>query len=259
MRAVASTRNAAAASGGPDLAVESDSVSSPSAPVGQSVSFRVNVTHRGFATAAATKLRFFRSSDPTIGKGDSQLAKIGLPALPTNRVYVSEQTVSVGPVPGRMWLGACVDTVSGDGTAANDCSTGIPVDVGVSPELDWRVELEGSQVPPGVPVTENVTLTNVGAGGAPGMLVELYESPAVPDSWSWAAVPFAEVARCHRGILAYVVPDPGSVVRDDRLVSCLRVRRTPARSPPARARLGSDLNHRAGLREGRGSRDRTDT
>ena len=114
-------------SSSPDLVVASPSVSDNSPETGASFTLSATVSNTGDGQAAATTLRYYRSTDATISTSDAQEdtdAVEGLAASGTS----SESTVLTAPsTPGTYYYGACVDTVTGESDATNNCSTSVSV------------------------------------------------------------------------------------------------------------------------------------
>ena len=117
--------------GGPDLIVQSPSVSTVTLTPGQTFTLHATVHNQGDAQAAATMLHYYRSNNSTITSwndtevgtdavgvldaSDSSAASIELTA-PTD--------VSAGVA---VFYGACVDSVGGERNTDNNCSTGVRV------------------------------------------------------------------------------------------------------------------------------------
>ena len=114
---------------GPDLVVQSPSVSNSSPNAGQSFTLRATVRNQGNARSAATTLRYFRSADATITTRDTQVgtdAVSGLAASGTSPESISLRAPSSA---GTYYYGACVASVSGESNTGNNCSSGVRVTV----------------------------------------------------------------------------------------------------------------------------------
>ncbi len=143
---------------GPDLVVESPSVSNSSLTVGQSFTLSATVRNQGGSASASTTLRYYRSSDATISTGDTEVgtdAVDGLAASMTNDESISLTAPSSA---GTYYYGACVASVSGESNTNNNCSPAVQVTVSSgsgTPKIYWtdwnagkiqRSNLDGSGV-----------------------------------------------------------------------------------------------------------------
>ena len=112
--------------GAPDLVVQSPSVSDTSPVTDQSISFRATVRNVGDGAASSTTIRYYSSSNSTISDSDHYISSDVVAALPASGT--SLKTIQlVYSRPGTSYLGACVDSVSGESDTNNNCSTGVRV------------------------------------------------------------------------------------------------------------------------------------
>jgi len=115
--------------GSPDLVVLSPSVSNPTPAVGQSFTTSATVRNQGASTSSSTTLRWYSSANSTISTTDTQIATDSVPALAPGGTS-PESTSGSFNSSGTVWLGACVDSVSGEGNVGNNCSNGVQMTVG---------------------------------------------------------------------------------------------------------------------------------
>ncbi len=115
----------------PDLVVLAPSVSAINEmpPLDGTFSLVVTVRNQGGGTAAATTVRYYRSTDGTITTSDTELH-----TGPVNRLSpsgTSEATIllTAEDAPGTYYYGACVDEVPRESDTTNNCSTSVPVTV----------------------------------------------------------------------------------------------------------------------------------
>lgn len=111
----------------PDLVVESAAVDDSTPDAGASFTFSATVRNRGDAQSASTTLRYYRSSNSTISTSDSEVGTdpVGQLAASANS---RESTLLTAPsTAGTYYYGACVDSVSGESSTANNCSDGVRV------------------------------------------------------------------------------------------------------------------------------------
>ena len=113
----------------PDLVVLAPSVSAinETPPLDGTFSLVVTVRNQGGGTAAATTVRYYRSTDGTITTSDTQLH-----TGPVNRLSpsgTSEATIllTAEDAPGTYYYGACVDEVPRESDTTNNCSAGLQV------------------------------------------------------------------------------------------------------------------------------------
>ena len=157
--AVAVTVNSAQV---PDLIVNSPSVSKSSLAVGGTFTLNATVHNQGTGTAAATTLRYYRSSDSTITRGDTSVSTdtddvVSLPASATS----PQLSISVVPDESETYYyGACVDSVEGETVTSNNCSTGVRVVV-----VDFIIVLPDPTVPDLIVNSPSVSKSNLAVGG----------------------------------------------------------------------------------------------
>ena len=118
----------------PDLLVQSPSATPDSLIAGQSFTLSAGPRNNGGKDAAATTLRYYRSSDSTITTSDTQVGTDAVAALKAWQTGGSESVILTAPSsPGTYYYGACVDSVSGETDTANNCSSAVTVAVRSAP------------------------------------------------------------------------------------------------------------------------------
>ena len=125
---------------GPDLVVQSPSVSNSTPTAGQAFILRVTVRNQGGSASAATTLRYYRSSDATISTRDTSVGTDrvdGLAAPRTSGDKTSGESIRLNAPAsaGTYYYGACVESVSGESNTNNNCSEGVRVTVEAGPDL----------------------------------------------------------------------------------------------------------------------------
>ena len=113
--------------GKPDLVVQAPSLSTSSRTVqpGQSFTLRATVRNQGAGQSDATRLRAYRSSSATISRSATELASTGVGALPPSGSSTRTLTLTAPGVNGTDYYGACVDSVSEESDAINNCSSSV--------------------------------------------------------------------------------------------------------------------------------------
>ena len=119
--------------GGPDLIVQSPSVSAVALTPGEAFTLQVTVHNQGDQQAAATRLHYYRSNNSTITASDTEVGtdEIGvLDASATNAASI-ELTAPTGVSPRLgIYYGACVASVGGESNTENNCSDAVRITVG---------------------------------------------------------------------------------------------------------------------------------
>ena len=119
-------------SANPDLVVQSPWVSDNTLTTGQSFTLRATVRNRGDGASASTTLRYYRSTNATIGASDTRVGTDAVFALGASATSVGSITLRAPSSAGAYYYGACVDGVSGESDTGNNCSAGVRVTVSTS-------------------------------------------------------------------------------------------------------------------------------
>ena len=113
----------------PDLVVESARTSDATPDVGASFTLRATVRNRGDARSAATTLRYYRSTNATISRSDTQVGTDAVSGLPASGTSAESISLAAPSSAGTYYYGACVDSVAGESDTDNNCSAGVRVSV----------------------------------------------------------------------------------------------------------------------------------
>ena len=113
----------------PDLVVESLSVNPDGPAAAASFTFSATVRNAGRGSAAATKLRVYRSDDETITTDDEQVATAAVPELAASKHSPASEELSAPASAGTYYYGACVDAVAEESDTTNNCSEAVQVTV----------------------------------------------------------------------------------------------------------------------------------
>jgi len=107
------------------LDVRDFSVSDTTPTPGQSITLRATVYNWDFAdTSPATTLRYYRSTDSTITRGDTAVATDAVRSLSPG-ASSSESASVTAPSSGTHYYGACVDQVAGEQDPNDDCTSSL--------------------------------------------------------------------------------------------------------------------------------------
>ena len=115
--------------GSPDLIVESLSVDDNTLTTGQSFTLSATVRNQGNASAAATTLRYYRSSNAAISTDDTEVGTDAVSTLSAGATSAESINLNVASDAGTYYYGACVDAVTGESNTDNNCSSGVTVTV----------------------------------------------------------------------------------------------------------------------------------
>ena len=163
----------------PDLVVDTPTVSESAPAAGASITLSVTVRNQGNGPSDSTTLRYYQSADPTIAIGDREVDSDSvsrLNALSSGDVLIN---LTAPPTPGTYYLGACVDSVSGESDTTNNCSGGVTVTVGAAPAPDLVVDtptVSDSAPAAGSRITLSATVRNQRNGSSAFTTLRYYRS-----------------------------------------------------------------------------------
>ncbi|MDH3348745.1 MAG: S8 family serine peptidase [Desulfobulbaceae bacterium] len=164
----------------PDLVVLSPSVDKSSLQSGESLEISATVKNIGDGAANSTTLRYYLSVDSTITTSDTALPTDYVTSLEPNATSIENLSISAPASPDTYWIGACVDTVSGESTTTNNCSTGVQITVVESPAYPDLVVILPSVNDPTLQTSESftifVTVKNDGGEQANSTVLRYYLS-----------------------------------------------------------------------------------
>ena len=113
-----------------DLVVGSPSVTDSSPETGDSFTLSATVRNDGDGAAAATTLRYYRSTDATITTSDTAQGTDAVGVIAAGAFITGLGIdLSAPSTPGTYYYGACVDAVTGESDTTNNCSGSVSVDV----------------------------------------------------------------------------------------------------------------------------------
>ena len=168
----------------PDLLVTSRSVSDGRPVTGTSFTLSATVSNDGDATAAATTVRYYRSTDATITTSDTEVGT-GAVAELAAAGSASQSVDLVAPsTQGTYYYGACVDAVADESDTTNNCSASVEVSVQVTvtePQGQPDLLVPSRSVSNTRPVTGtsfrlSATVSNDGDGTAAATTLRYYHS-----------------------------------------------------------------------------------
>ena len=128
--------------------------------------------------AAATMLRFYRSTDAMITTSDTEERSVEVAALAAAGTTTKEMDVTAPSSPGTYYYGACVDVVTGESDTTNNCSTSVEVTV-AQPKSDLVVgepSVDDDEPAAGASFTLSATVENEGGVAAAATTLRYYRS-----------------------------------------------------------------------------------
>ena len=165
--------------GDPDLVVARASVSDGGPAAGARFRLSATVRNAGDGPAESTTLRFYRSSDATVTAADTQMGTGAIGALAATGSTSEWVELTAPSTPGMYYYGACVDAVTDETDATNNCSTSVPVVVPEPERADLMVgspSVSDSDPATGAQFTLSATVRNDGNGAAASTTLRYYRS-----------------------------------------------------------------------------------
>ena len=168
--------------GDPDLSVPT--VSAATSPGGtytdDSFTLSATVRNDGDGDAAATTLRYYRSTDVTITTADTEVGTDEVAGLAASGSGSVSMELTAPSTPGTYYYGACVDTVAEESDTTNNCSASVKVDVEEPPKYpDLKVgtpTVDDTSPETGATFTLSATVSNAGDGDAAATTLRYYRS-----------------------------------------------------------------------------------
>ncbi len=124
----------------PDLAVDVPARDRRVVPGGV-FTLRAKVLNQGDKAASGTALRVYRSADTTITADDAAMGSATVDELAGAVSSEHAFEIQVPGEPGTYYYGACADAVDGERDTENNCSAGMPIEVGEGGGPDLVAEL----------------------------------------------------------------------------------------------------------------------
>ena len=168
--------------GTPDLVV-SASVSDSSPDAGATFTLSATVRNDGDGSSAATTLRYYRSPDATITTSDTQVGTDVVVQLAASGTSSESVSLTAPSTPGTHYYGACVDAVTDESDATNNCSSSVQVtvpepDPELAPDLVVAAPtVSNNALVAGATFTLSAEVRNDGDGSAAATTLRYYRSP----------------------------------------------------------------------------------
>ena len=117
---------------GPELIVQSPSVSDSTLTPGQAFTLSATVQNQGDQPAAATTVRYYRSNNATITASDTQIGTNAVGELTASATQADSLALTAPTLALTYFYGACVDPVADESNTDNNCSRAVRVTVEAS-------------------------------------------------------------------------------------------------------------------------------
>ena len=174
----ASQQSQASASG-PDLVVDTPTVSESAPTAGERFSLRTTVRNQGSERSDSTTLRYYLSSDASVSTADTALDSDYVSRLRASGSSPEWVYLAAPSTAGTYYLGACVDAVPGEADRTNNCSAGVAIAVAAAPTPDLVVDtptVSDSEPTAGERVRLSATVRNQGTGRSDSTTLRYYQS-----------------------------------------------------------------------------------
>ena len=152
--------------------------------------------NRGSGRSDSTTLRYYRSTDPTITTGDTELDTDYVSLLDAAESGDESVRLDAPSIPGTYHYGACVDAVTDESDTNNNCSVSVRVAVGAAPTPDLVVDtptVSESAPTAGARFTLSATVRNRGNGRSDSTTLRYYgpqTRPSTPATHRLARTPY---------------------------------------------------------------------
>ena len=161
----------------PNLQVGAPSVSDRVPVTGAAFTLSATVTNAGDGSSGSTTLRYFRSTDATIGTSDTAAGTDAVGGLAAGGTSAESISLTAPSTAGRYYYGACVDAVTGESNTADNCSASVQVDVEAPPNLQVGAPSVSDRAPvTGAAFTLSATVTNAGDGASGSTTLRYFRS-----------------------------------------------------------------------------------
>ncbi len=161
----------------PNLQVGTPTVDDASPDTGGTFTLSATVKNAGTEGAAATTLRYYRSTDATITTSDTAVGTDSVGALAAAGTSAQSVDLTAPSTKGTYYYGACVDSVTDESPTTDNCSSSVKVEVGLYPDLEVGApSVDNATLATGAAFTLSATVTNAGDGGSPATTLRWYRS-----------------------------------------------------------------------------------
>ena len=163
----------------PDLVVDAPTVDTSAPAAGTTFALSATVRNQGNGSSDSATLRYYRSTDSTITRGDTAVGTDSVSSLDAAESGGESISLTAPSTAGTYYYGACVDAVSDETDTTNNCSSSVAVTVGAAPAPDIVVDtptVDTSAPAAGARFTLNATVRNQGNGSSAFATLRYYRS-----------------------------------------------------------------------------------
>ena len=160
----------------PDLVVAAPSVTDSTPDAGATFTLSATVRNDGSKSAAATTLRYYRSTDATITTSDTQVGTDEVGVLAASGTSSESVSLTASSTAGTYYYGACVDAVTGESDTTNNCSSSVTVTVATPDLVVAAPSVTDSTPDAGAAFTLSATVRNDGSESAAAATLRYYRS-----------------------------------------------------------------------------------
>ena len=160
----------------PDLVVTAPTVSNNAPDAGATFTLSAEVRNDGDGSAAATTLRYYRSTDATITTSDTQVGTDEVAELAASGTSDESVSLTAPSAAGTYYYGACVDAVTGESETTNNCSSSVKVTVATPDLVVVAPSVTDSTPDAGATFTLSATVRNDGDGSSAATTLRYYRS-----------------------------------------------------------------------------------
>ncbi len=174
---VANFRNSPVAM--PDLVVTSPGVDSSSLTTGQAYTLSATVENQGADSADATTMRYYLSPNAIISTDDTPLGTDAVPSLASGSNLSKSTPLNAPTSAGTYYVGACVESVAGEVTTGNNCSSGVELTVTGASIPDLSVispMLDDASLTPAQTISISMAVENHGSAVADATILRYFRS-----------------------------------------------------------------------------------
>ena len=161
----------------PDLFVESVRVDKDAVPPGATFRLNTVIKNQGEAASTATTLRYYQSIDTTISDTDPEVQTANLPIISVDAMRQPSVQLTAPDTPGTYYYGVCIDAITSESDATNNCSIGVAVTVeGADLTIQGTPQVSKTTVSPGETFQMDTRVWNAGSATSDATTLRYYLS-----------------------------------------------------------------------------------
>ena len=163
--------------GSADFVVESVRASKTTVKPGENFQISAVVHNQGEIDATATVLRYYLSTDEDISTADTEVHTATLPVIAADATHQQSRQFTAPNTPGTYYYGVCIDAITGESDATNNCSIGVAVTVeGADLTIQGTPQVSKTTVSPGETFQMDTRVWNAGSATSDATTLRYYLS-----------------------------------------------------------------------------------